>query len=190
MTAIRKLPLPAPVSIRVNSISGDLVPMRFEPLLRWECKANLATNSLKWTDTFDPNCSYSLVSSVSGIFRSYFYLFWSGLSLPTCLIGSRLQKKPWLMVYSFLNFLLFQPFPFSFQFMFNFCFARGEVYAIWNFWSPLGPGPYAPWPNGPGPLIIWKNVLSQICSRTISKMHTAPGACLLYAPEAVTAFQI
>ena len=29
---------------------------------------------------------------------------------------------------------------------------------------------------GPGPLIILKNILSQICSRTIFEMHTAPGA--------------
>ena len=38
---------------------------------------------------------------------------------------------------------------------------------------------------GPGPLIIWKDFLSQICSRTIFKMRTAPGACLLYALGAV-----
>ena len=41
------------------------------------------------------------------------------------------------------------------------------------------------WPDGPGPLIILKNILSQICSRTIFKINTAPGACLLYDPGAV-----
>ena len=48
-----------------------------------------------------------------------------------------------------------------------------------------GPGPYAPAPYGPGPLIIWKNILSQICSRSIIWMHTIPWASLLYAPGAV-----
>ena len=38
---------------------------------------------------------------------------------------------------------------------------------------------------GPGPFIIRKNFWSQICSRTIFVMHTAPGACLLCAPGAV-----
>ena len=54
--------------------------------------------------------------------------------------------------------------------------------------STYGPGPYGPGPlgpYGPGPLIILKNILSQICSRTIFEMHAAPGACLLYAPGAV-----
>ena len=38
----------------------------------------------------------------------------------------------------------------------------------------------------PGLMIInWKNFLNQICSRTIFEMHTAPRACLLYAPGAV-----
>ena len=104
MTAIRKLPLPAPVSIRVNIESGDLVPMRFEPLLRWECKANSATNSLKWTNTFAPNCSYSLVSSFSGIFRSYFYLFWSGLSLPYFSNGFKVTQKT--LTDAFIAFLI------------------------------------------------------------------------------------
>ena len=35
------------------------------------------------------------------------------------------------------------------------------------------------------PLIIWKNILSQICSRIIFEMHTAPEACSKYAPGAV-----
>ena len=33
--------------------------------------------------------------------------------------------------------------------------------------STFGPGPAAPGSNGPGLLIIWKNILSQICSRSI-----------------------
>ena len=44
-------------------------------------------------------------------------------------------------------------------------------------------------PYGPGPLIIWKNILSQICSRIIFEMYTAPGACSKYASGAVC-FQI
>ena len=44
---------------------------------------------------------------------------------------------------------------------------------------------YVPGPYGPGPLIIWKNFLRQICSRTISKKHTAPRACFLHAPGTV-----
>ena len=39
--------------------------------------------------------------------------------------------------------------------------------------------------SGRGPLIIWKNFPSQIYSRTIFEMHTAPGTFLLYAPGAV-----
>ena len=38
---------------------------------------------------------------------------------------------------------------------------------------------------GPGPLIIWKNILSQLCSRIIFEMHTASGACSKYVPGAV-----
>ena len=49
--------------------------------------------------------------------------------------------------------------------------------------GPYGPGALGPY--GPGPLIILKNILSQICSRTILEINTAPGACLLYAPGAV-----
>ena len=44
---------------------------------------------------------------------------------------------------------------------------------------------YGPGPNGPGSLIIWKNIQSQICSRIIFEMHTAPGACSKYAPGVV-----
>ena len=40
----------------------------------------------------------------------------------------------------------------------------------------------APGLYGPGPLIIWKNIRSQICSRIIFEMDTAPGACSKYAP--------
>ena len=46
-------------------------------------------------------------------------------------------------------------------------------------------GPYAPVPYNPGPLIIWKNILRQICSRTIFEMHTAQGAYGKHAPGAV-----
>ena len=38
---------------------------------------------------------------------------------------------------------------------------------------------------GRGPFIIWKSFPSQLCFRTIFEMHTAPGACLLYAAGAV-----
>ena len=49
-----------------------------------------------------------------------------------------------------------------------------------------GPGPYgAHGPDDPGSLIGWKNILSQICSRIIFKMHTAPRACGQYAQGAV-----
>ena len=51
--------------------------------------------------------------------------------------------------------------------------------------STYGPGPVAPGPYDPWPLIIWKNILSQICSRIIYEMHTAPGACSKYVPGAV-----
>ena len=44
---------------------------------------------------------------------------------------------------------------------------------------------YGPGPAAPGPFIIWKNIVSQICSRIIFEMHTAPGACSRYAPGAV-----
>ena len=47
-----------------------------------------------------------------------------------------------------------------------------------------GPGPAALGPYDPGPL-IWKNILSQICSRIIFEMHTAPGVCSKYAPGAM-----
>ena len=62
---------------------------------------------------------------------------------------------------------------------------------FWRFWPRLmvyGPGPYTPGPYGPEPFVICnlKEFLSQIYSRTIIfEMHTAPEACLLYAPEAV-----
>ena len=46
--------------------------------------------------------------------------------------------------------------------------------------STYGPGLYAR-----GPFIIWKNILSQICSRTIFEMHTAPEAYSKHASEAV-----
>ena len=46
-----------------------------------------------------------------------------------------------------------------------------------------GPGPLGHYCSGT--FIIWKNCLSQICSRTIFEMHTA-GVCLLYAPGAVS----
>ena len=49
--------------------------------------------------------------------------------------------------------------------------------------STYGPGPLGPY--GPGPFIIWKNFLSQICSRTIFEIHTAPVVRLLYAPGSV-----
>ena len=55
-----------------------------------------------------------------------------------------------------------------------------------------GPRPYGPeplGPYGPGPFIIQKNFLGQIRSRTIFEIHSAPGACLLYAPMQY-AFQI
>ena len=51
--------------------------------------------------------------------------------------------------------------------------------------STYGPGPAGPGSYGPGPLIILKDILSQICSRSIIWMHTAPGAYLLRAPGAV-----
>ena len=44
------------------------------------------------------------------------------------------------------------------------------------------------WPQlmvGPGPLIILKNILSQMCSRTIFEKHTAPGAHSKHAPGVV-----
>ena len=45
------------------------------------------------------------------------------------------------------------------------------------------------WPRsrtyGPVPIIILKNILSQICSRTISKKHTASEANIKHAPGAV-----
>ena len=44
---------------------------------------------------------------------------------------------------------------------------------------------YAPGPYGPVLFIILKNILSQICSRTISEKHTAPGAYSKHAPGAV-----
>ena len=49
-----------------------------------------------------------------------------------------------------------------------------------RFWPRLmaQDGPDSPGPYGPGqPLIIWKNILSQICSKIILEMHTAPRAC-------------
>ena len=51
-------------------------------------------------------------------------------------------------------------------------FKEPALIALLIYW-PLtyGPGPYAPGEHAqgyvPGPLIIWKNILSQICSRTI-----------------------
>ena len=48
-----------------------------------------------------------------------------------------------------------------------------------------GPGPYGPGPYGPEALMIWKNVLSQICSRTIFEMHTALKAYCKHAHGAV-----
>ena len=66
-------------------------------------------------------------------------------------------------------------------------FRRGCVELKWNrplekeaFWRFSPPEPY-----GPGPFIIWKNFLNQICFKTIFEMHTAPGACVLYAPGSV-----
>ena len=63
--------------------------------------------------------------------------------------------------------------------------------------GPYGPGPLGPYgpgplgPYGPGPLTILKNILSQICSRTIFEINTAPGACLLaYMLLEQYAFQI
>ena len=50
-----------------------------------------------------------------------------------------------------------------------------EGFHVTSYQVNFGPlGPY-----GPGPLIILKNILSQICSRTILEINTAPGACLL-----------
>ena len=55
------------------------------------------------------------------------------------------------------------------------------VNAFWRYWPRLKVQDH----NGPEALIIWKNFLSQLFSRTIFEMHTAPGACLLYASGAV-----
>ena len=41
---------------------------------------------------------------------------------------------------------------------------------------------YAPGPYGPGLCMILKNLLWQICSRTIFEKHTAPGAYRKHAP--------
>ena len=89
---------------------------------------------------------------------------------------------PFLFPFPLPHFL---PFPFHFpifsslrfpwfSFLVYFC---SFPPAFWWFWPrldrPLGQ-------YGPRPFIIWKNSLSQIWSRTIFEMHTAPGACLVH----------
>ena len=54
--------------------------------------------------------------------------------------------------------------------------------------GPYGPQPYASEPYGV-PLIILKNIVSQICSRTISE-NTAPGAYSKHASVAVLTLDI
>ena len=51
--------------------------------------------------------------------------------------------------------------------------------------GPYGRRPYPPGPYGPEPLIILQNIHSQISFRVIIRMHTTPGACLLYVPGAL-----
>ena len=60
-------------------------------------------------------------------------------------------------------------------------------FGLLDLWSrtTYGPEPATPGPYGSEPLIIRKNIPSQICSRSIIWMHTAPGAYLLHAREAV-----
>ena len=70
------------------------------------------------------------------------------------------------------------------------CHPPQVLQAFLRFWHWHGPGPACPGPYGPelaapGQLIIWKNILSQICSRSIIWMHTTPGAYLLYVPGAL-----
>ena len=65
----------------------------------------------------------------------------------------------------------------------NFFFV--EILALTYGPGPVAPGQYAPGSYGPGPLIIWKNILSQIYSRIMFEMLTAPGACSKHAPGAV-----
>ena len=56
--------------------------------------------------------------------------------------------------------------------------------------STYGPGPYAPGPYTPGsyalgPWIIWSNVLSQICSRSIVWVYTAPHMNFLWTLQCI-----
>ena len=48
----------------------------------------------------------------------------------------------------------------------------------------VAPGAAAPGASAPGAWIIWGNILSSICSRSIVHFKYAPGAYLLYAPGA------
>ena len=56
----------------------------------------------------------------------------------------------------------------------NVCVHTGSFCEIlsWNY----APGAAAPGTAAPGALIIWGNILSSICSRSIFKMHNAPRA--------------
>ena len=64
---------------------------------------------------------------------------------------------------------------FFFLFLFFCLFVCLFVLFLFLFFEIYGQGPYTSEPY-PGPTAIWKNILSQPCSRTIFEMHTAQGA--------------
>ena len=56
------------------------------------------------------------------------------------------------------------------------------VFGFWRFWPRLIVQDHMLLDHM---LIIWKNILSQICSRTLFEIHTALGAYSKHAPGAV-----